>query len=254
VCPPEVELTNLDGDDEPSVYRANKIQCWLWDCWLDFCQAVPKGSIGVHVGDIVDGCNPRNGAVISYERADHVNIAVEVLSKFCERCSVVYFVFGTEWHEFTSGRDLIRVVNELSKRGFSVKLPRQEVWLEYDGRLIHFAHHRSISSAPSSKGTPLARAIGDMLFEAPKRSGMYPDVVVRAHAHDPGYLWIENGLSIGLPAWQFKTFFSWKKVPHVVSSVGGFFLDREDERWLVTPKMYRAASPKPFRHQRSKKS
>jgi len=226
----------------------------MWQCWLDFCASIPKGSIGVFDGDAIDGCDPRNGAVISYERADHVNIATQVLAKFVERCSITYFCFGTEYHEFTSGRDLLRVVNNLKSAGHKVVLPRQEVWLDYAGQLVHICHHRTISSAPSSKGTPLARSLGDMLFEAPKRGGRFPNVVVRAHAHDPGYLWLEQGLSIGLPSWQYKTFFSWKKVPAAVPSIGGMLLDWDGGSWRVVPKLYKASQVKPFRHQASKKS
>jgi hypothetical protein len=93
-----------------------------------------------------------------------------------------------------------------------------------------------------------------MLFEAPKRDGRYPNVVVRAHSHDPGYLWLEQGLSIGLPAWQHKTFFAWKKVPAVVSSIGGFMIDYVGGSWYVSPKLYRAKQSKAFKLQPLKKS
>lgn len=254
MCPPTVELCTMEDDDKPIVYRANKIQRWLWECWLDFCKSIPKGSIGVFNGDAVDGVNLKNGAVVSYERADQINIATEVLSKFAERCSVVYTVFGTEWHEYTSGKDLVQVVYNLRERGYNVKLPRQEVWLELYGQLIHIAHHRATTSAPSSKGTPLARSLVEMLFEAPKRNGVYPNVVIRAHAHDPGYLWTEHGLSIGQPSWQYKTFFAWKKVPAAVPSIGGMLLDWDGEQWRVRPKLYRASGPRIIRLRPSKKS
>lgn len=145
----------MEDDDNSQVYHANKIQLWMWDCWLDFCKSIPKGSTGVFVGDAIAGSSQKDGAIISYERADQINIATMVLEKFCERCDVTYFTFGTEYHEYASGRDLVQVIRNLQAK-FNVKLPRQEVWLKYDGQLIHATHHRGIANAPSSKGTPLA--------------------------------------------------------------------------------------------------
>ena len=124
LCPPGLELA--DGE----IYQLTKIQEWLWSCWMDFCKAVPRGSIGVVNGDITQGINTKEGALVSYKYSDQNLIAAETLKYFLERCTECYFIFGTEWHEFISGQNLISVVRDL-QHDYKIHSPMQELWLRW---------------------------------------------------------------------------------------------------------------------------
>ena len=236
------------NEDENAIGQ-NREQKWIWDCWLDFCSKIPKKSWGVVNGEVIQGTNTKDARLISYKEADQIAIGVQILAPFIERCSEVWMTFGTEWHEFSGGK-LASAVWQAVNSEFPNRThkPEYELWMPWNGKKIHYTHHRTGSSAPSSKSTPLNRSLIDMLVEAPVRDGVYPDIVVRSHTHDPGVLHTQWGWSIGLASWQLKGAFAWKKVPSVTPVIGGCILEL-DQRKEVHPWeiVYQYGKPKMLR-------
>lgn len=204
-------------------------------------------------GDLVQGGVGKDTQLVSPKWTDQEENAINLLEIPARRCSEIFFTFGTEWHENTSGQALINIYKGLKSRIPKVKIhkPDYEVWLDWGGKLVHATHHRSTSSSPTSKGTPLASALTKMIASAPQRNGMYPDVEIRSHAHDPGYLVSTLGISVGLPAWQVKTAFVWHRQPEAPVVIGGTVLRLEENEICVKQILYRPGKTKP--HQLSKK-
>lgn len=241
----------MNEDDNP--IKQNPIQKWIWSCWLDYCKKIPKGSWGVINGEAVQGTNTKDSRLVAYKESDQIQIALEILAPFIQRCSYVWFTFGTEWHEFAGGKLAVAVYEAIKSEFKHTKIfkPQYEIWLGWNGKRVHFTHHRTTASAPSSKATPLNRSMIDMLVEAPARHGLYPDIVVRSHAHDPGTLQNAWGTSIGLASWQIKGAYAWKKVPAAAEVIGACILelDRRNEvhPWQV---LYKIEKPIMFRPNR----
>lgn len=239
----------LDG----GTYGLSKIQKWIFDCWLDFSKRIPSGSVLLVNGDLVQGGIGRDVQLVSSKWSDQIAGAVDLLEIPGRRCSEIYLTYGTEYHDQPSGQALIGICDQLKARLPKVKIhePEYEVWIQWGSKLVHATHHRSTSSSPTSKGTPLAGALTKMIVSAPMRNGMYPDIEIRSHAHDPGYLVSTLGVSIGLPAWQIKTGYAWHRQPEAPIVIGGTILKLEENEVCVNQILYKPSKTRP--HQLSKK-
>ena len=256
LCVPKIEFDETD-EEESWVYKATNKQMWIWKRWLEFCKLIPKGSIGYLNGDVLQGTNVLGGAMVSLFEDHQIMIAVKSLEPFLERCSITYWTFGTEFHEGKDGHNLRALVQVLDTMGYPVTKPRNEIWHE-DGykNIFHFAHHRNVSKAASSKATPLNNSLLSMMFEAPLRNGVYPNYVIRSHAHDPGMWHSPRGVSIALPSWQTKTDLAWRAMPHVAVVVGGLImtLERKEKMgWSERMVTYTEGKPTISRMQLTKK-
>lgn len=193
---------------------------------MDYISKIPKGSWGIVNGEPVQGTNPKDARLSVTIAADQVNAAVQVLQPFVERCSEVWTTYGTEWHEDIGGKLAAEVWKELQVLyPGKVHKPSYDLWLNWNGERIHICHHRTGSSAASSKASGLNKSMVDMLVEAPARNGVYPTIVVRSHTHDPIVLDSTFGLAIGLPSWQLKTGLAQQKFPASTPVIGGFILE-----------------------------
>lgn len=235
-------------------------QKWLWQCWLNFCARIPKGSWGIVAGEIVTGTNMRDSRLLVHQEEDQVELGVEVVAPFVEQCDPIWILYGTEFHDHPSGK-LARAVYTALRSTFPAKkifAPQYEAWVPWNNELIHATHHQTVSHASSSRATYLNKSLIDMLVDAPVRGGVNPSIVVRAHAHQPGLLQLPIGISIGLGSWMLKSPYVWKVAPSAANVIGGATL-RLNSEGQVEPCLvkYDLGKPKienPLLHPRPKKS
>lgn len=84
---------------EAQVMEANRLQRWLYECWVDFWDhafhlAKKRRLIVVHCGDVVEGVHHGSTQVMN-EVADQCEAAMDLLRPITERADAFFGILGT---------------------------------------------------------------------------------------------------------------------------------------------------------------
>lgn len=226
---------------EGQTIQANRVQSYLWECWLDFCQQVKAAKrggafvYGVHVGDVTEGNHHDTVQILTVAEHDHAEVGVEVMTHFVSNVSRFAQVRGTETHVGASSSLETQVVKSLSAydidrpddasdgvgvHGWTHRVLRRTI----AGIRLNAAHH--IGGGTTKRNTAIETAVEKHLKLCGEHGEPYAHYLVRAHKHrkaDTGFSYFTRGMV--LPAWQFPTAYVDKYSPDDVPMIGGVLID-----------------------------
>jgi hypothetical protein len=194
--------------------KQNPGQAYLWECWEDAAKHMGKFDALIVNGDVVDGCQFRQGGMefCLPMREDQAAAAEHCLRYLWKKIGKprLYFIQGTEYHDARVGREvevIARNLGAVKYRGLGTgRYSREVLDLQIDGTIINFAHGISASgglyraTAPDREG--VWSALAGKAGKSPKA-----DCVVRSHIHS--YVHVEHASKhiVITPCWQLQTRF-----------------------------------------------
>lgn len=185
VCPPGVML------DDGNPYERNKVQRWLWDCWVDFCEQIKKRKKGqliiVVAGEAADA--PYKYASHQYVSQDKFiarDIGISVLEPLVDQADYFYLTRGTEAHvgkssglDNTIAGNFDNVVRNPDTGAASwYWLP-----LEVEKVRCDIAHHVGMGNLPWTQRNYANMTAAKILFDCAEFSRPVPRLVFRQHVH-----------------------------------------------------------------------
>ena len=245
LCP----LAFSDVDEGPAI-TANVPQKWLHSQWRDLIEVWWPGVAGsdpwtlVLCGDLLEGIHHNSIQVVSQDPAVHARMAVEVLGELVDLpgCQAVYVVRGTECHVGTLETDISYQLGGIEDQATGSPV-HDHLMISIAGCLCSFQHHISTSTKSWSGGNALQSAIVDEGYRCAAAGIRMPDVIVRAHRHQFGWLRTSAGACLALPCFQLLTKYAKKVVQTSLAEVGAVALDWRDlddgEIPIVRPRLYR---------------
>lgn len=215
-------------DLEVQETSANRLQHWLWECWLDFWDYVKqlqgKGKnarrlIVVHCGDVIDGVH-HGSTQLMPEVADQMKLALDILQPIAGRANAFFGIFGTNAHSGMDSVNEAQIYEALSAQAYGHQLT-----LEIDGYQHSFQHHGRAGGRPwTSSATGVA---AEVMLDYAQRGQPPPHFIWTGHNHriDDSGTKFQNTRAISLPSWQLKNSYAWKVAGNTIrSDIGGFIV------------------------------
>lgn len=210
VCPPNFKL------DDGGVYRFSRMQSVLWSWWQEFwTEWVPMVTAGdpyivIVNGDIIDGQVKGSTAQVSVNMEDQARIALELLDPVAKAASGIHIVRGTEAHNGKSGLWEERIAESLgARKAEGGRYSSWDLWMNFKGQLIHFAHHIGCTSSTAAETSALSRELSAAFVESGQFHNRYPDMIVRSHRHRFSQIAIPTAKDVAqvvvTPSWQLHT-------------------------------------------------
>lgn len=225
---------------ETQVTQANRLQRWLYDCWLDYWDHVfrvakKKRLIVVHCGDIVDGLH-HNSLQVMNEVQDQAQAAVELLEPIVKKVDAFFGVLGTSIHAGQEHVSEVGIYDQLGAQDYG-----QTLTLEIDGKLHDFAHHGRVGLRAWTSSA--AGVAAEVMIDYAQAGLKLPSYVWRGHNHiiDDSGSKIAGTRCISLPSWQLKTTYGWRISSNAArSDIGGYvvvdgLLDDSKARYFGQP-------------------
>jgi len=235
--------------------KQNIGQSYLWECFLDMVKwatAKPLDAI-VIVGDVVEGKQPKSRCAelclpLMRDQENASKVIFRTLFS-AAKCSKIFFVKGTFYHDDEMGRSVDNIAEELKStayEGLGVGTYAKEVLdLDVDGCVLDFSHGISVSGglyrAVAIDREALWSALAGKTGQAPKA-----DVVVRGHAHYFVHIEHPSKHGIILPAWQLQTSYMRKNSRYrmlpdlgaVILEIDGSAKKRNEDPCRVIKRLY----------------
>lgn len=237
VCSPEVSLDGGSG------YTPSKVQQGLYAWWEEYWRWVRKFAgtrpiIIVNVGDSLEGVHHQTISTISNNLADQEEVAYRLLEEPVKMaCGRYYHIRGTEAHAGKSGQEEERLAKRLGAVPDDTGAhARYELWLNVDGKVIHFTHHIGTSGSVGASATALQKEAEQFLVDSARWGKAIPDALVRGHRHHCNLVSLPtrqgNVLALSMPSWQLKTTFAFRVSAGrcMTPEVGGAILYSDEDR------------------------
>lgn len=228
LCTPEHPVVD-DG-----VWKANRLQLWLYDAWLEVTkQWLPqvirgRSFIVVVNGDCIEGLHHQTKQVISNATSDHVSLAINLLGPVTESADALFMVRGTSAHVGHDSESAIGMALGAERQEGSRDYAYHNWRIEVQGKIIDAAHHMTTSARPWTEATGLAASMQSAVLESVRAKEPIADIYLRAHRHRFGYYSDGDRMIVAGHSWQAKTDFAEKVVPHARVVVGLHVLDFGD--------------------------
>lgn len=221
-----------------NLVEPNRVQVELLERWKEMCRRWRRPDVLLCNGDIIDGYQPANQGVEVWtadldEQIDAATILLEMLKP-----REAYFTRGTNYHVSTAGRRQ----EETLAGNFGSKL-HEDIYLDFEGYVIHAAHHLSYSKVFHYRTTPLARA---MLIAKLNESKTYKcDWLIRAHVHYFVQIRFGSHCAFSLPGWETRTPYTIRKSPEDVPDIGAVRLTHRGGGEMLEMELREWVPPKP---------
>lgn len=241
IAPPKF-TTHTGRKDETTTNTYNRIQEWLYACWMDFWEYTYHlaGIVGntrkrrlivIHLGDVIDGKH-HNSVQVMEELGDQLDAACNLLRPVRNKADEMYLTYGTPAHNGGAAESEGMIGDELAIH---------HDWtysLDIDGVVFDLAHHGWASRLGwTSSGAKLATAVAsDYALEGKPR----PRYVLRGHNHviDDSGDKVPGTRAISLPSWQLRTAFGWRVASNSKrSEIGGLIINTEFPDFPIMAKM-----------------
>jgi hypothetical protein len=212
----------IDGweDQDEKGIMCSKGQLWLGGKWEKMLMMVEhfkkKLSTNVyvfHLGDVVDGTNPKNRQCLPY-LLDQELMAIEILGSLRDLADDMWIAAGTAWHIETVAQTEKRIARELNAHIDYIHR------VDIDGILHDLRHHGRTSSRPYY--SMAASVAAEVIMECSERGEPVPRFIWRAHRHrvnDSG-AHFSHCRCIVLPSWKMHSQFEHRAAPERVSHLG----------------------------------
>lgn len=229
------------SDFEAQVTQANKLQRWLYECWMDYWNHVfklakKKRLIVVHVGDLVDGVH-HNSLQVMNEVEDQAEAFMDLMLPIVSRADAFFGVLGTgPSHAGQDNATEAQLYRDLGAIEFG-----QTLTLDIDGTIHDFAHHGRAGARPWTSSA--ANLATEVIMDYAAQGLPMPNYIWRGHNHriDDSGSKLPGTRAISLPSWQLKTSFGWRASANTVrSDIGGYvvvdgLLDDSKSRYKGQP-------------------
>jgi len=230
---------------EEQITYANRLQEWLYDCWIDYwdyvyhlCGKGKKGKrlIVIHLGDVIDGNHHGSNQLIQ-EVEDQVQIALDLLEPIRNKSHKFIGILGTM--PFHAGQDHATEL-EIYKK-LDADYIEQAVTINIDGILIDLAHHGKSGTRPWT--TSAVSEGAEVMLDYAQQGQPLPNFILRGHTHkfDDSGAKFQHTRVIQCPSWQLKTAYGWRVSSNTVrSDIGGIIiydgvLDLSRSRYMGQP-------------------
>lgn len=228
-------------------YIGSKWQRWLMRCWKDMLKrvkALDEPPLLVLNGDLLQGANPRDGQLVTNTWAKQALAAEALLKPLVALCSGCYVIRGSEYHEGASSQHIEQLAKALGAKAktSTEQYSHWELYLDLDGRVIHFGHSIGVSSIPHYEATVPLRDTLMLIAELHRFYGKAaPDLqmVVRSHRHRYIHVDAPPALhAVVTPAWQLKTSFVYRKGVPMLPQVGYVLIGTDEDGLTVRRRIY----------------
>lgn len=230
--------------EDSGLDSASRSQCWLWECWLDFCNQVDRISgrvVAILNGDIGDlDAKGRTYQTVSENPADILKLVDKTLEPLISVVDAVIVVRGTPAH---AGKTCWLEEAIAAALPSDKLIPQSEdiksFW-HFQGMVgdlrIDAAHHASMGRLPWTK----ANSINQLAFRAihyyKAELGLPPpDYVFRAHNHmygDSGGNFRETK-AIYTPSWSLLTEYGYRRGFELqLADIGGVIVEDGRDRYI----------------------
>lgn len=238
-----VALSQIHQLDDGGYYKPSALQAKLYRLWIAYWEWVYRhvgkdAFVLVHVGDVTDGFHHGTTQLSSGNLTTQGRLAIDMLMPHVSRASSYFQLRGTEAHVGKSAQEEEAIACALGavKDKESGCYSRWELWMKFQGGLVHLAHHLGSTSSSAYESSALMREVVAAFAESGQFGFRPPGIVVRAHTHR--YLKIEGPggwIGVKLPGFQAKTSFVYRmdrlRGPHF----GGIVISKSNEGLEVYP-------------------
>lgn len=234
-----------------SIGHLNVGQRYLWDCWQDFLERLPKQfNILILNGDIINGQNKKESAadLTEVDPAWQQRAALSLLEPLAERAGKIWMTQGSTYHSGEVGRWEEQLAREL---GAEPDDWGHYAWdwllLDVEGVKLDIAHSQSV--VLRYVGMPLEREQQfDKIIQDWK--GGSANVIVRSHAHRYVETHVELQQAVGTASWQLQPRYVRRgRIPNRQFSryVGGLWMELLPEN-VGKPEYCAEIHPTLYRH------
>jgi len=244
-----VPSTQLDDGDQ---IHAGTARRWLFHTWEDILTRTAEkvrqyGSelYGLINGDAVEtDAKNRSLQLISKNKTEAEQIAIEALTPMFQMCKGVYVVRGTEAHvgqQAQSEEAVALNFDNTIKDTDTGRASWQYLPLDLDGVRLDIAHHPRGGGGgrPMNYQAGIMRIASDMLFEYANDGQRPPDLVIRSHLH--GYRDSKDAFrvrAIITPAMSLLTSYVHRIGINQSQPVGAVLITCNRGRYHVEPMLY----------------
>lgn len=202
------------GADDYITHTPTSLQKYLMACLDDFVEHVPKGSILIHNGDVIQGFRVPlwHRELVTADCADQVKAAVEGLRKLRAKCGKSYLIQGTPLHTMDMTDWEQQVADKLNMKLYP------QLTLKVEGQVIQFVHGRS--HVQKYKAGMIESEWFDSLKQAKREGRGPPDYIVRSHMHE----YVPTYCGVITPCWQLPTDWAKRSGKSYITSLGGVIL------------------------------
>jgi hypothetical protein len=251
LMPPKTQL------DDGGSYVASIAQRWLWTNWIKMWTRVEeiKQETKLPVctivnGDISDGDHHDTTQIVTRNKADQIDIALETLGPLLDVSDKVFIIRGTEAHNGKTNWMEEEIAKQIGAEPDKHTHSWWHLYIEIGGVTFDVQHHGEYGTkVPWSAGTEAVKIAAHVASEYADSGDKPPMIALRAHRHG----WRDSGRTRSTqafvtPPWQLKTAFVHRLgFGTHIQSVGGLVLVCKDGRYSVEPLIYRPRREQPRR-------
>jgi len=221
--------------------EANPSQAEIYGHWAELCKEWRRPDILLCNGDIIDGVQPANQGVETWTTSlDEQLDAATVLLKMLEPREA-YFTTGTSYHVASAGRRH----EETLAGNFGARLDN-DVFIDFNGHVIHAAHHISYSKVFHYRTTPLARAM--LISKLNEEKSYKCEWLARSHVHYFVQIRFSSHGALTTPCWEGRTPYMVKGSPEDMPDIGAVrLLDEGDGMLSLELKEWKPPRPRLIR-------
>jgi hypothetical protein len=262
LCPPEIEL------DDGGVYKASKVQQWMWQSWGKFWKEVDERRHALDAdlyqlfnGDMVDGNHHGTTQIVTGNNNGQAAVVNECLRvPLALSPEKIWIIRGTDVHVGQSGCTEERIADGLRRdkrpivrEALAGTSSHWHARTEIHGWRFDFAHHGRVGTRTWTKPNVTMNLAADIFaqhaqedFDA-NRLPTAPHIAIRSHMHQ----FVDTGKAhrtrvIQTPAWQLATSFIHRIAAGSVGEVGGIIVTIEPGKPPVVDPILFKAQPTPM--------
>lgn len=197
--------------NDKDTYTPSLHQDWLAQCWRDAIEICKKAAVkhDFHLllgGDLIDGCQHHGSTQTFGTENDQIKLSAELLFPLAEMSVRSFGIFGTPAHAGKGGSNDKAVMEKLEVANEDCDYSHL---LEFEGRLLDWAHTTSTGRRPHTRGNSLNNLISDTYITCLETGARKPDLIVRHHVHqtDDRSDGRRGMRAVAVPGWQLASEF-----------------------------------------------
>jgi len=207
--------------------HASPAQLWVLDCWnkywSEFHKLPAKRSAIIVNGEFCEG-EHHAAQQISGQAEVMESMAIELMRKHVNKVDKLFVVRGSGAHSKQQGMTDETVARELgAARNASGGRSDYRSRIEVGGVLLDVAQHISGGGVPWTAGNNVRRALMTTVLRAAERGERAPDIMLRAHVHQPATFEFGHTRIFITPSFKLRDEYS-HKIGASLAPIGGIII------------------------------
>ena len=207
--------------------HASPAQLWVLECWnkfwAEFHKLPAKRSAIIVNGEFCEG-EHHAAQQISGQAEVMESMAIELMRKHVSKVDKLYVVRGSQAHSKQQGMADETVARELGAARNASGWRSDYRWrIEVGGVLLDVAHHISGGGVPWTAGNNVRRALMTTVLRAAERGERAPDIMLRAHVHQPATFEFGHTRIFITPSFKLRDEYA-HKIGASLAPIGGIFI------------------------------